>query len=93
MPETGNLQVLARCEIGTQGRETLVQIRADTAGLAYGTPVRLGITDGAGAGAFLDGAITDVNAEIGITGVEMALPMENPLQKVCCSGSGSPARR
>lgn len=77
VPETDDIQFLAHCQIGAQGPYAVVQIRADTAGLPNGTPVRLGVTDGAGAGTFLQGTITGVNAEVGITGVEMALELDD----------------
>jgi hypothetical protein len=79
LPETDDLQFFARCQIGAGGPYAQVQIVADTAGLPNGAPVSLSFTDGAGAGTILDGTIIGVNAEIGVTGVEMALSLDDGL--------------
>jgi len=79
VPETDDLQFFASCQIGASGPYALVQIAADTAGLPNGAAVSLSFTDGAGAGTILDGTIIGVNAEFGVTGVEMALDLEDGL--------------
>lgn len=77
VPESDNLQFFASCQIGAQGPYALVHIAADTAGLPNGAAVSLSFTDGAGAGTILAGDIIGVNAEFGITGVEMVLSLED----------------
>lgn len=79
VPETDDLQFFASCQIGAGGTYASVQIVADTAGLPNGAPVSLSFTDGAGAGTILDGTIIGVNAEFGVTGVELALELEDGL--------------
>jgi hypothetical protein len=79
VPETDDLQFFASCQIGAGGPYALVQIAADTAGLPNGSPVSLSFTDGAGAGTILDGTIIGVNAEFGVTGVELALELDDGL--------------
>lgn len=79
LPETDDVQFVASCQIGAGGPYALVQIAADTAGLPNGAPVSLSFTDGAGAGTTLAGSIVGVNAEVGITGVEMALELSDGL--------------
>ena len=79
VPETDDLQFFASCQIGAGGPYALVQIAADTAGLPNGAAVSLSFTDGAGAGTILDGTIIGVNAEFGVTGVELALELEDGL--------------
>lgn len=79
VPETDDLQFFASCQIGAGGTYASVQIVADTAGLPNGAPVSLSFTDGAGAGTILDGTIIGVNAEFGVTGVELALELDDAL--------------
>lgn len=79
LPETDAVQFFASCRIGAGGPYVLAQIAADTAGLPDGAATTLGFTDGAGAGTSVEGSITGVNAEVGITGVEMALELDNSL--------------
>ena len=79
VPETDDIQFFASCQIGAGGPYALVQIAADTAGLPNGSAVSLSFTDGAGAGTILSGGIIGVNAEFGISGVEMALSLEDGL--------------
>jgi hypothetical protein len=78
VPESDNVQFVARCQIGAGGPYANVMVWADTAGLPNGTPVQMTFTDGAGALTMVDGSITGVMAEVGITGVEMALSLEDP---------------
>ncbi|MGR3709469.1 MAG: VHL beta domain-containing protein [Alterinioella nitratireducens] len=79
VPETDNVQFLAQCQIGAGGPYALVQIAADTAGLQNGAATMLSFTDGAGAGTSVEGSIIGVGAEVGITGVEMAVDLGNGL--------------
>ncbi|MGI3184868.1 hypothetical protein [Nioella aestuarii] len=79
VPETDDIQFFASCQIGAGMPYALVQIAADTAGLPNGAAVSMSFTDGAGAGTILDGSIIGVNAEFGITGVELALELEDGL--------------
>lgn len=79
VPETDDVRFVASCQIGAGGPYAVVQISADTAGLPNGSPVSLSFTDGAGAGTTLDGTIIGVNAEFGVTGVEMALSLDDGL--------------
>lgn len=79
VPETDDLQFFASCQIGAGGPYALVQIAADTAGLPNGAAASMMFTDGAGAGTILDSTIIGVNAEFGVTGVEMALSLDDGL--------------
>ncbi|WP_224815209.1 hypothetical protein [Hasllibacter sp. MH4015] len=73
VPETDDILIRAQCAIGAQDPYVVVQVAADIEGLADGDTATLRATIPDGRSVDINGTVIGTFAEVGISGIELAL--------------------
>lgn len=78
IPDSDAVQFQATCEIGAGGTYVRLDVAMDVAGLANDTPLDVYFT-GQGFSEMQSGVVVGVDAEVGITGAELRVEVDDPL--------------
>ncbi len=78
IPETDAVQFIATCRIGAGGTYATIDIGADIGNLAEGAPVDVRIL-GSNYRDVITGDVIGVGAEVGLTGVRLAVELDDPI--------------
>ncbi|SDB25729.1 VHL beta domain-containing protein [Bauldia litoralis] len=78
IPETDAVQFIATCRIGAGGTYATIELGADIGSLAEGAPVDVRIL-GSNYRDVITGDVIGVGAEVGLTGVSLAVELDDPI--------------